>query len=113
MLVDGKKPQETFPPDTKVSLVFFSYQYGPYVHLHKVTRRGNLINVRYQFVPHKTEEVTEHFALIPIGKLAAGKVRVEIIQSPMEPKFVKAGWKDIKPDIASRIVCGSFSFDVK
>lgn len=112
VLVDGKKRSPTLPADSEISVVFFSYQFGPYVHLHKVARRGNVVEIRYRFVPHKTEEVTEHFALIPMGKLAPGKVQVEIIQSPMEQQFVIAGWKDIAPDLARRVVCKSFSFSV-
>lgn len=113
VLVGGKKPRQTLPQDSELSLVFFSYQFGPYVHLQKVLRRGNVIEVQYLFVPHKTEEVTEHFALIPLGKLAAGKVRVEITQLPMEKRFVSAGWNDIAPEVARRIVCRPFSFVVE
>jgi hypothetical protein len=112
VLVEGKKPRQTFPADSDISIIFFSYQFGQYVHLEKVTRRGNVIDVQYKFVPHKTKEVTEHFALIPLGKLAPGKAHVEITQSPMEPKWINAGWKDVDRDVARRIVCRPFSFVV-
>jgi hypothetical protein len=113
VLVEGKKPRENFPPDSDLTLVFFSYQFGFYVHLHSVSLRGDFIEIQYRFVPHKTKEVTEHFALIPVGKLRPSKVQVDVLQLPMAQEFASAGWKPVNDDVVRRIVCQSFSFVVK
>lgn len=112
VLVDGRKPRQTFPQGSDVSVVFFSHQFGQYVHLHKVERRGDVVEIQYQFVPHKSKELTEHFALIPLGRLDAGTMRVEIVQSPMRQEFVDAGLKPTSPEVARRVVCGSFSITI-
>jgi hypothetical protein len=112
VLVKGKKSQKTFSPNSNIHVAFFSYQNRPYVHLRKVERQGNDINVHWQFVPHETEETTEHFALIPLGKLPSGKYRVNIIRSPMPQKYVELGFRPVSDAVARRIVCGSFSFSV-
>lgn len=112
VLVKGKKPQQSFPHDSEIYVVFFSYQNQPYVHLHKVERQENVINVRWRFVPHETEETTEHFALIPLGKLPSGKYRVNILRSPMEKKYIDLGIRETSDKVADRNVCRSFSFSV-
>jgi hypothetical protein len=113
VLVEGKKPSQIFPSNSDVSLVFYSYQFNRYVHLRSVSRRGNVIEIQYQFVPHKTKELTEHFALIPLSKLQLGKVQVDVVQAPMAQEFVRAEWKPVGDDTARQIVCGSFSFEVE
>jgi len=60
-------PKQTLPADSNLSVVFFSYEVGSYVHLVKAFRNKNDISVQYLFVPHETKEMTHHFALIPIG----------------------------------------------
>ncbi len=113
VLVDGKKALDTIPKDNLSSVVFFSHEFGRYVHVQSVERRGNDIEIKYKFVPHKSKELTEHFALIPLGKLPAGTMRVNILQTPMPKELVVAGWKPISADTARRVVCNSFSFVVK
>ena len=113
VLSDGEEPRQKLPQNSEASVVFFSFQFGHYVHLHKVIRRGNVVEVYYRFVPHKTKELTEHFALIPLDRLIVGKGRVEIIQSPMEQEFFITGWESVKSEVARRIVCNSFSFVVE
>jgi hypothetical protein len=110
VLVEGKKPRKTFPVDSEVSIFFYSYESGFYVHLRSITRQGNSIEIRYRFVTHKTKELTQHFALIPLGKITPGQFPVEIIQAPMPEEFIKAGWKPVKSEVVKRIVCKSFSF---
>ncbi|MCI0333495.1 MAG: hypothetical protein L0228_09760, partial [Planctomycetes bacterium] len=112
VLVEGKKPRQSFPHNSNIYVAFFSYQSHPYVRLHKVERQGVTINVRWRFVPHETEETTEHFALIPLGKLPSGQYRVNIIRSPMEKKFADRSFRELREEVARRVVCGSFSFAV-
>lgn len=57
----------------EVTLVFFAYRSGSYFHLEKVEIEGNAIKVRYRFVRHITLDLSEHIALIPLGKLEPGK----------------------------------------
>lgn len=113
VLVEKEKPQQTFLEDTEISVFFFSHQATSYVHLHRVERIGNVINIRYRFVPHDSENMSGHSALIPLGKLPSGKYRVNVIQSPMEQKYVDWGFRPISEEIARRIVCHSFSFVVE
>jgi hypothetical protein len=112
VLVDGKKPRKSFPPSSQIYATFFSYQNRPYVHLQKVERKGNVININWSFVPHETEETTEHFALIPLGQLPNGKYRVDIKRSPMPQKYIDLGFRPMSDAAARRIVCRSFSFTV-
>jgi hypothetical protein len=112
VLVNKKKPRETFPAGNEVSLVFFAHETQPYVHLHKVERQGNNVNIHFRFVPHE-EEVTERYiALIPLGKLSLGKYRVNIIRSPMPQNYIDLGFRPMSDEVARRIVCRSFSFSV-
>ena len=112
VLVEEQDPEQTFPANSDISVAFFSYQDSRYVHLHRVERQGNVVNIRYRFVPHETEEATTHFALIPLGKLSSGEYRVNVIQSPLEQKYVEQGFRSLSDTIARRIVCNSFSFSI-
>ncbi|MEX0613512.1 MAG: hypothetical protein WD738_10995 [Pirellulales bacterium] len=112
LLAKGEKPHERFPAGSEICVVFSSYRTGSYVHLHKVERRGNNVEIYYRFVPHRTRNMTVHFAVIPLGKLPRGKVSVQIIQSPMEQRFVEWGLEPLRPDWAERVVCKSFFFAV-
>ncbi len=72
ILSGKKKPQTSFPANSDVSVVFFSYLYGSYVHLNNVEQQPGLINITYRFVPHETANLTRHFALGPIPKYVNG-----------------------------------------
>jgi hypothetical protein len=111
VLTKDQKPRQTFPAGSAISIVFFSQRAGSYVHLHEITNQGNVIILRYRFVPHETRQMSEHFALIPITGMSEGKVRVEIIQSPMEKSFLDSGFRPIAPADAGSIVCRSCSFN--
>ncbi len=106
------KPRKTFPVNSEVSVVFFSYQLGPYVYVHDVARQGNIVDIHYKFVPHEEEISAEGIALIPLGNLGAGKYRVNITQTPMEQKYLDLGFRPVSETNARRIVCRSFSFTV-
>ena len=103
-------PESSFPPDTDLTLVFYSFIFGRYVWIESVEQAENLITVNYRFVSHMTAESTTHFALIPLGKLPNGKFRVEIKQLP--PKSVHGQTVSLVSD-PSRFVCDSFSFRVR
>jgi hypothetical protein len=70
----------------EISVIFFSLAGGQYVHLTKVEREGDTINIRYKLVPHEQKHLTRHFAIIPLGKLPKGNYKVDIAtKSPAKP----------------------------
>ncbi len=112
VIVDKRKSRDTFAAGSDVSVVFFAHETRSYVHLHKVERQGNNVNVSWRFVPHETEDMTRHVALISLGKLPSGKYRVNIIRSAMPQKYIDLGFRPTSDEVARRIVCGPFSFTV-
>jgi hypothetical protein len=108
VLVEGKKPQESFSPNDEISLVFFVYGFtGHYVHLQKVERRGNRVELQYGGERYFEKHRSPRLALIPLGKLANGKYRVEMV---LDKKFVDKGSKASE---GWSTVCKTFSFIVK
>jgi len=116
VLVKKQAPRKSFPEDAKVSLVFFSNQCSRYVHLHRVEREENRVEIRYRFVGHKYGRGgttgTKHFALIPLDKVAAGNVQVKVTQSPMEQRHEGSVARLFPPEGVRLMVCKSFSFSV-
>ncbi len=112
VLTEKNKPRETFPQGSSIFAVFFTTEVTAYVHLHHVERKGNLINIRYRFVPHETEDTSRHVALIPLGKLPPGEYRVNVSQASIEQAYVKGFWPMSNEGGARRVVCNSFSFAV-
>lgn len=82
--VKKQQPRQAFAANTQVFVFFFSHSFGQYVHLDNVERREKTIKIAYRFVPHETKQLTAHYALIPLGKLPAGKYRVDIVRLPLE-----------------------------
>jgi hypothetical protein len=113
VLVKNQKPRSSFPVHSRVWLVFFSHQFGAYVHLQNVERQGANITIFYQFVPHKTEVVTEHFALIPLHNLPPGRFHVEVVQAPMDRALIEQGSTPVDRDKGRQVVCQPFSFSVE
>jgi hypothetical protein len=112
VLVEGAKPREVFSSDEKTSLVFFSEPAsGARVHLRKVERRGNEIEISYLLDPYIERDVSAAFALIPLGKLPVGKYQVAMRQLPRE-KFVKPGLKALDEKWGREFVCKPFSFTI-
>lgn len=103
--------QREFLEGKELTLVFFSHPTSYYARLRKVEVQGKEISVHYQFEPHPTPEVTSHFALIPLGKLEAGKYGVAYKQIPIEPKYRDTGFEPV-PSNAPETVSRDFSFVV-
>jgi hypothetical protein len=112
VLTGKKKRQAALSADSETSIVFFSYIFGFYVHLESVKEYKNVIEIRYRFVPHMTREVTQHIALIPLGKLAPGTYRVDIIRDRTGEKPVESS-AGSGQDWENKIVCKSFEFSIK
>jgi len=81
-LPKGEKPSNSIPFGTEISIVYFSHRYVSSIDLHRVERRGNIIDVRYRFDVFGLDSLSARTALIPLGKLPAGKYRVNIIEIP-------------------------------
>jgi hypothetical protein len=113
VIADGNKPRASYPFRRDLSVVFFSHAFGYYVHLHKIEQQPGSIIVRYHFIPHRTKELTVHFALIPLGELPLGEVKVEFVRSPMQQKFVAAGFKSPGTGTDSKVVSQSFRFRIE
>jgi hypothetical protein len=111
VLADNGKPQTSFTTNDNVSVVFFSHPFNYYVHLSKVEQKPDKVVITYSFVPHRTKEMTRHFALIPLGKLSPGKVKVEIVRAPMQPQKI-TGFKPPSAETDARIVARPFQFEV-
>jgi hypothetical protein len=109
VIAEGKKPGETFPAGSDISLVFFSYKFGSYVHFKRVTQRDRDITIEYTIVPHACKEMTCHFALIPLLNCAEGVYRVKVEQLPVDSNS-EIGLKRVDDDMSRKVVCGSFSF---
>ncbi|MCI0331660.1 MAG: hypothetical protein L0228_00365 [Planctomycetes bacterium] len=102
---------ERYRAGEETTLVFFSHPLSYYMRLRNVERQDNEITVQYEFEPHTTPEVTVHFALIPLGKLPAGKYQVRFEQIPLAQKYRDIGFEPVEPD-AWMIVCRPFSFEI-
>lgn len=105
-------PKDSLPEGSDVAAVFFSYEFGSYVQIERVVREGNEIRIVYRFVPHESMETTQHFAIIPLGKLHAGAYNVVVEQAPIDRKFSEQGFQPIPAKQAKGIVSRSFKFEV-
>lgn len=106
VIVDGKSPAKTLPADKDLSLVFYSFFAPGYVHIQSVHRSGSKVAVIYQVVTHRTLSATVHFAVIPLGKLPAGKVTIETIELPSVTPYAKQ-------ELTERAVCDSCEFTIQ
>ena len=112
VIVEQKPARHSFVGDREVSLVFFCHSTRSYCHLSDVERCGKQAVIRFRFVPHLEEEITCHFALIPLGKLQPGDYTVKIVQLPMGSEFERLHLPEVGTKDAQVIVCKSFSFSV-
>jgi hypothetical protein len=85
--------------------------HSEYVHLQKADRTGDVVIVRFLIVPHLEREMTDHFAIIPLGKLSDRKVQVKIVKA-FSNDYNKLGVKP-RADIMERLICQPCSFTVK
>lgn len=74
VFTEKRKPSQTLSTGSNISIVFFSHQSNPYVHLDKVERKDNTVDIYYHFVPHETMDTSEHLALIPLGGYRAASI---------------------------------------
>jgi len=112
-LPEGQKSPDAFPFGSELSVVFFSHGFGQYVHIHRVEQQGNVITIRYRFVPHLTKNRSNHFALVPVSGLQPGEVQVNIVRSPREKEWRAGEQEQVSAVWERRVVCKSFSFSIE
>ncbi len=136
VLVKKHSPHQSFQAGSEITLVFFAFESDPYTTLHRVDRVGNRVEIRYRFVWRDGEGIGDRavsrVALIPLGKLEAGKYHVNYVKSALErklfgPDFIPENafqekmsqelkdriYKPISREDARKMVCNPFSFTVE
>jgi len=102
---DDDEQTFSFSDDADLSLVFFTYFVGCYVHIESVERAEQKIIVKYRFVLHPTRNMSFHFGLIPLRRLPPGKYRIEITQLP--PIDTHGQPAALDRDLTGRVCCDS------
>lgn len=85
VLSGEKQRTDSLPTNKELSLIFYAYDPGRSLQLNKIERRDNVITVRYHLIVPEgfiSPEYVSYFALIPLGKLPAGKFNVDIERLP-------------------------------
>lgn len=112
IIVGKEDVKDEFARGTDLSAVFFAYQSPFFVELEKVERNEREISIDYRFVPHESGVTTEHFALIPFGKLPSGKYVVRVEQGPMKTKYIDMGFPQLPRSAGQQLVSQTFHFIV-
>ena len=122
ILEQNKKIPQNFPPGSEVSLFFFTRTLQESMYFKEVRQSSETVSIRYQFVPDlmpsigkevvSTSEFTLYFALIPLGKPAAGNYSVDVARAPVEKKYRK-GYFPVSKEIDENFVCKSFTFMIE
>lgn len=107
-------PSQLMREGVELSLLFFVYMGGRWVEIDSVEiaqgeKSVTHVTVYYHFITHQLAESKVHFALIPLGKLPAGAVRVKIQQLPPVDS-IKGTEGKIKDE--TRLVSDSFTFGI-
>lgn len=112
-VLTGKQERPTsLSTDKNVSIAFFALESGYYISITDAQKQGDTIRIKYEFIPHITDNVSSSLSLIPLGKLSVGHYQVEIDHEPFEKRFAKFG-KSGPHKSALESVSKSFEFDVK
>src|SRR5688500_9751213 len=79
VLMNGAKPNTSYP-EQEASLFFYSFSAPGYVTIDSIEREEGKVTVRFKVTTHEETISTTHFALIPLGKLPAGKLKVKVVE---------------------------------
>lgn len=108
-------PQTLMREKVPLSLFFYTYIGGRWVKLEsveidKAKPTITRVTIKYRFISHLTLDSTVHFALIPIGEMPAGVVKVYVEQLPpiMDMKGTEGTMRDER-----QLVSDSTSFGVQ
>lgn len=125
ILVKGEQPQQSFVVGDKVSLVFFSYGMGAYVHIREVKKSGHEIEIGYRFAIPSDKIRSVHMALIPLGNAAlplpVGNYVVQLKTLPSAYELGDRTFKTVEDrqkyssvkEWATRFVCHPYSFSIR
>ncbi|HVT28176.1 MAG TPA: hypothetical protein VHE81_09180 [Lacipirellulaceae bacterium] len=115
VLVVGAKPRTEFSTNDEITLIFFSELVSRcLVQIHKVERTGDQIEILYELKPDIGGLNFTNFALIPLGKLPAGKYEVKMRQLPHEltTAEIKYHYKPLDEKWSRNFLCKPFNFTV-
>lgn len=113
VLVEGRKRSESFSKDSELTLVFYCYEYGRYVRLDNVSQSGSNVKIRYHFIAHNTGNMSTHFVLIPLGKMPAGTLQIDIEQLPGEGPDWGPKAAEISGELLRSLVCRPTTFTIR
>lgn len=99
-----RKDTDGFLADSDVSIVVYGIPIGGRLQIASVDRLDSVVTVSYRIVPEKNPDKSGQYAIIPVGKLAAGEYDVRMVQIA-DDEAIKAD-----PGLIARGVSGNFSF---
>jgi hypothetical protein len=111
VLVKNQPRPKSLSAGKPISIVFFVLDSPHYTSLTYTKKRGNTIQIRYEFIPHLETIESSLFTLIPLGKLSQGHYQVKIDHEPYEKRYAKFGKSGPHEHVLGR-VSTSFEFDV-
>lgn len=113
VLAGRQKRRAFFTTNDEVSLVFFARGRHEHVHIRKAERLLGQTRIQYQLVPYLIgPQTTIHFAMIPLGRLPLGKMKVEMIRLSIDKQPNSSAYKPPSLEAESQIVSPPFQFTV-
>lgn len=110
-LIEGRSGRGRVRETEEISVLFYSRLFALDVRLESIEIRNQRIRIVYGLNEHEEAYVDEHFGLIPLGKLPAGKYEVLIEPSLTARELVSRGFK-APAETMAKVVCESSTFDV-
>jgi len=110
-IVEGKERQDTFSEQDEITVVFFTRPSVAGVIIDRIEWQGNILRIHFTMVSQGELAARSSLALIPVGKLAAGKYRVETVRSSRTDRDQR-GFPPVKAGAENEIVCRPFNFVV-
>ncbi|WP_428306690.1 hypothetical protein [Lacipirellula sp.] len=105
-----RKPLRDVRQGDPCSLVIFAYASGRSLRVDKVSASGDEVIVDYHLNAHEVMSSSAHFALVPLGELTPGKLKVTMKRGEdMGPKDIVARLASVPVE---RLVNASFSVEV-
>lgn len=114
-VLDNKREASTsFSTKQEISVVFFAIGRHENVHLTRVLWTGSEVQLYYKFVPYLIgPQTTVHFAIIPLGKLPKGVVKVNLYRLPFAENSTISPYRIPTREEVKRIVCQPVEFKVE
>jgi hypothetical protein len=110
VILSKEKAARAFRSDGELSLFFFARRSGVFVHVTRAIVRDGVIHITYSLEPHSTRQVTEHFALIPLGTLKPGKYTVELSRDRKDTLTPPDGLSPVDGKLETYLICKQCEF---